>query len=260
MKRLPILALSAVLLGACGDDVAGPGADEGNVSVRFRTLTSAAALAPASLHSGAVLTITGSNGTLRIDEAWVIVKEFELEQDDDACSQGTGNRCAEFEAERFLLQLPLDGSTVTAASADVPAGTYHEFDFEVDDLLDDDDDDESAEVAALRAAVRQQFPQWPDDASMRVVGSFTPASGGPARPFTVFLEAEIEVELDLVPPLVVDGSGAALTVDIAPSLWFGRVDGTVLDLSQFDFVATGAVPEFEAELERGFVRVEVDDD
>jgi hypothetical protein len=39
-------------------------------------------------------------------------------------------------------------------------------------------------------------------------------------------------------------------------VWFRRFDGTVMDLSIFDFVRTGIVLEFAAELENGFQKIE----
>ena len=76
------------------------------------------------------------------------------------------------------------------------------------------------------------------------------------------MEAEIEVELDLVPNLVIDESGASsqdLTVDVAPQIWFGAANGDVLDLSRFDWDATHQLLELEVEMEHGFIEVELDD-
>lgn len=81
-----------------------------------------------------------------------------------------------------------------------------------------------------------------------------PGTEGP-RPFKVHFEAEIEVEKELIPPLVVTGEGASrtLTVILDPRQWLtaGPV-GT--DLSQFN----GRLVEFEFELDRG-VKIEIDD-
>ena len=50
-----------------------------------------------------------------------------------------------------------------------------------------------------------------------------------------------------------------VTVTVDPLAWFIRPDGTVLDLSQFDFDATGQVVEFEVEMEDGFTEIEFDE-
>lgn len=91
---------------------------------------------------------------------------------------------------------------------------------------------------------------------MVVTGTFTPTGGAPQN-FTVFFDADIEVEMDLVPPLVIDATGTAsrtITINLDPALWF-QANGQVLDLSSFN----GQTLEFEAEIEDGFVEIEFDD-
>ncbi len=92
---------------------------------------------------------------------------------------------------------------------------------------------------------------------MLVVGTFQ-EDGGDLIPFRVYFDAEIEVELDLFPRLeITDGdANRDLTVDVQPDLWF-RVGADVLDLSLFDWDATGELLEFEFELEDGFAEIEI---
>jgi uncharacterized protein (DUF1786 family) len=95
-----------------------------------------------------------------------------------------------------------------------------------------------------------------------VTGTFAPAGGGASVDFRVFIEAEVEIEMELIPNLVIDDTGSAsreLTVDIAPQAWFTNPDGTVLELQDYDFDATGEVLEFEVEMEHGFTEIEFDD-
>jgi len=244
-------ALLTVGLWGCSDPLA-PG-DQGRVGIRFRTLESAGAVI------GQDLVITGSNGTLRITDISFIVNEFELEADEEACEdQGSDSGCEEFEAPPVFVGLPLDGDNLVAVTAAVPAGTYHELEFEVEDIDLDDDDEEANDIGTVAAAARAAFPNWPDGASMVVVGTFTPTGGQPV-PFTVFFDAEIKIEKALVPPLVVDAQNETVTIQLDPGVWFRRSDGTVMDLSAFDFATTGDLLEFEAELEDGFPKVELDD-
>jgi hypothetical protein len=216
--------------------------------------------------------LEGTNGTLTIDEIRLIVAEVELDGDDDHCedsdsdddssgSSGFDDDCAEFEAPPRFLDLPLDGQPVEAFVGLVPPGVYDELEFEIEDLEDDADDEWAAEIAALEDAIRDEFPDWPRKATALVVGSFT-GSGGSSTDFRVYLEAEIEIERDLAPPLVVgdDGStGLDLTVDVRPDIWFSNPDGSVIDLSIYDYDQTGAVLEFELEMEDGFTEIEIDD-
>lgn len=109
---------------------------------------------------------------------------------------------------------------------------------------------------ALLAEIRSRFPAFPSDASMVVEGTFTPVGEG-ARAFLVFFDADIEVELDLGPPLVVDADAVAdrtIVVDVQPARWFLRGDGSVCDLSAFD----GDLIELDVEIDDGFVDVDFD--
>ena len=239
-------------LSGCSDTL--EPTDQGRVAVGFRMASSASA-------GSGELVITGSNGTLRITDISFIVSEFELEADEDACeSQGSDDRCEEFEGPPTFVQVPLDGDNLVTVTAMVPAGTYHELEFEVEDIDLDEGDDDAGQIGAVAAAVRAAFPNWPEEASMVVAGTFTPTGGGGQPvPFTVFFDAEIEIEKALVPPLVVDQQSETIVVTLDPTVWFRRFDGTVLDLSAFDFGRTGEVLEFEAELENGFQKVEFED-
>lgn len=256
-------ALCVLTAGACGDTT-GP-ENAAQVAVRF------AAVTPAPVQGsvdGSSLELTGSNGTLRVDEMYFIVAEFELERDGGLCDDDfddddfDDDDCDEFEAPPAFLDVPLDGSGVIAVQHVVPAGTYRELDFEIEDLDDDDEDDSSKgqQIAALRSQILAQFPDWPQDASMLVVGSFTP-TGGDAIPFRVYFEAEIEIEMDLNPPVVIDGTGdsSAFTVRIDPNMLFRNGDGSVRNLAPLDFTTTGQVIEFEVEIENGISEIEFDD-
>ena len=245
--RLLAAGLLSTFLVACSNTL-GPG-EESRVDIGFQ-------LAPTVSASNGELVITGTNGTLSITNISFIVNGFELEAQDDACATPGDDGCEEFEAPPSFVRLSLGDGNVVVVSQAVPPGTFTELEFEVENLdMDEDDEDTGAITSAVRAA----FPNWPNKASMVVVGTFTPTGSTQALPFTVFFDAEIEIEKDLVPPLVVDQQNETVTVQLDPSVWFRRFDGTVMDLSAFDFVRTGIVLEFEAELEDGFQKIEFDD-
>ncbi len=267
MKRILCLTLLAwsVALTACGDST-GPDGDEGaTVAIRFGTSgaalasTSAAPALVASATQGFV--ITGTNGTLHITDIRMIVEEFELEpvevSDCDVEPEPAG--CKDFEARYFFIDVPLTGAALTVVQENIPFGQYDELEFEVDDVeVDDDEDGDTGLISSLFTQVRAAFPDWPESASMVVVGSFTP-TGGTAVDFRVYFEAEIEVELDLIPALEVtdEGVSRSIVIELSPGRWFLRGDGTVMDLSEFDFPKTGEIVEFELEIEHGFeLRIE----
>lgn len=277
---LALALISASGLAACGDST-GVG-EPANVSLNFR-VGSAPSLAAiraeptsdeARANTSHQLEVSGSNGMLAIDGIWLIVAEAELDGDDDMCTDSDGDdsssgsdsetssECAEFEAPPRFLQLPLDGSPVPAFEGLVPPGTYTELEFEIEDLEDDEDGELAAEIAELRGQILEVFDDWPPEASALIEGTFTPTGEAP-RTFRVYVEAEVEIERTLSPPItVVDGEGGTvdLTVDIRVDAWFSSSDDTVLDLSMYDYDDTGEVLPFELEMEDGFTEIEVDDD
>jgi hypothetical protein len=262
-RSLLLGAFVALGLAGC-DSTTGPDDGQPRVSIAFQTTFGvASAVAPGDLGRVArntlsrSLTLVGSNGTLTLDEGWVIVADFELElEDDDSCDDAfEDDSCEEFEAPPQFIQLPLDGGSAPTVSQLVPRGVYDELEFEIEDLELDEDDEDAGEIQVLFDAIRAQFPDWPEEASMLLTGSFTP-TGGSAVPFRVFFEAEIEIEIEFQPPLdLTDGTDATVDVVVDPAAWFTLPDGTVMDLSQFG----GQVVEFESEMENGFSEFEFDD-
>lgn len=241
------IALAAAL-AACSDSPTGGGGGDARLQLRFGVQGGQALASRASFQTSGTdqLVIAGGNGTLRIDDIRLVVAEFELDGDDDV-NPCAGDDCEDFDAGPLFVDLPLTGGPVSVGSGDVPPGVYDEVEFEVEDL--DDDEEDAAErqrIEALRGQILAQFADWPRDASMLVVGSFTP-TGGAARPFRVFVEAEIEIELDLSPPLTVgEGAAGSLDVTLDPAILF-KNGNDVLDLSS----ASGRT-EIEIELENGF--------
>ncbi len=244
-------------MAACGGT--GPGT---SVAIKFGTAGSTASPPSAAMFSvaGGQAThpghLVGTNGDeLNITAIWVIVEEFELEPVETAdCddSEGTDD-CSDFEQEYFFIDVPLDGTTITVVSAPIADGTYDELEFEIDDVeVDADDPEEVAEadlIAALLATARNQFPNWPDKASMVVTGTWTP-TGAAAVSFETYFDADIEVEMDLMPVLTVAGGEASrdLTILLQPSRWFLRSDGTVWNLKDLE----GQLVDFDLEIEDGF--------
>ena len=261
LSRISVF-IAALGLAACSD-ATGPADGSARMSIAFRSAgVGSAAVVPdggvgvALNQTARALSMTGTNGTLQLDEVWLIMAEFELERlnHDDCDDVIDEDACEEFSAPPQFLQLPLDGGSVPAVSQTVPADVYDELEFEIEDIELDDDED-PAVVQALFDEIRAQIPDWPEEASMLVVGSFTP-TGGAATPFRVFFEAEVEIEQELDPPLDLTTGDATVTVVVDPALWFVQGDGTVMDLSQF----IGQVVEFEAEFENGFADIEFDHD
>ena len=258
-RRLATFAVLPLLLMACNPgSLVGPSSTP--VAVLFQGASAGTGTVATAQTGDATLIVTGTNGTLEITSIEAVVSELELE-----CESGSTVACVEFETGPSFAPIPLGATQVEIAGGSVPAGTYTEFEFEIDDLEPDHDDSEAERQAkeALLAEIRETYgdPPFPATASMILQGSFTPAGSDTAAPFTAFVDGEVEIEVPLVPALeVVEGADPlAIPVTVDPSLWLTRPDGTVYDLSQYDYATTGAMPSFEIEIEGAFV-AEYDED
>ncbi|NNF04027.1 MAG: hypothetical protein HKN17_06135 [Rhodothermales bacterium] len=255
-----ILIVMAFVLAGC--DSNGTLVEESSdpVSVGFSLASSTGDAAKGSQSSAiSTLTLQGTNGTLTIDGIQIVMSEFELE----------GDNSGEFEAGPALIDIPLDATVIEPVVSDlIPEGVYNELEFEVEDVeFEGEEDDESdeaerLELEALWAEIQTLFPDWPQGASMMAEGTFTPADGGDSKAFRTYFEAEIEVEIDLSPPLEITAEGISreLVVRLDPVPWFIRGDGSVWNLSDENYADTQSLVEFEAEFENDSFEVEVDDD
>ena len=261
-------AALALTAAACGD-ATGP---EGTTAIAFRTASGAASasvgpgdisLSHSSNPDAPTLDVDGTNGQLSIASVHFILAEFELERADEAedCDDDAApeEACEEFEAPMGFLELPLTGEDAVAVQQPVAAGSYDELEFEIEDLEEDEDGEDGAEIQQLLTEVRERFPGWPEKGSLRVHGTFTPKDdqgsllADQARDFTVYFGAEVEVEKEFETPVEITEQNNAMTVSVDPRMWFEVGDGTVVDLSQYDFDqdAGQPVPEFEVEAENG---------
>ena len=251
------MMLSVVLAaGIAGcDSTSGP--EQTNVSLRFR-YNGALAGSPAAAGPllSAAFVIEGTDGaTLEVTDLWLVVDELKLEREADAYEGLEGpppeleDQCVRFEAMPMFLDVPTDGDDVGTVQALVPEGAYVSLKLET-----------KAPVAgsALLADIATEFPEWPAQASAVVVGTYTAAGEDPV-PFTVYFDAEVKVLLVLPELFVVEsGTEAPISVFVDPAIWFVNADGSVHDLSLFDFDPENPqVPKLEAKFEDAVTRIEV---
>jgi hypothetical protein len=204
-----IVSVATGIVAACGEGApTGPGSPEGEQS---RATTSLSVLVPTS--DGV------ASAALVITRAAMVLREVEIKlQDDDGCddSSSGSDDCEKFEAGPFLLELPLDGSMEQVAElADVPAGVYDELEFDIHKP----EDDTGADLEFLR-----QHPEF-KRVSIRVEGEFN------GEDFVYLTDLNEEQEVDLIPPLVVDGSSSSTNVTLVVDVdtWFRRGDGSLVD-------------------------------
>lgn len=240
--KFALMAGAAAVL-ACEDDAIGP--DDANVGVRFDVVEPA---------SGEVGVHEGTNGTLEIAEIRMITDELRLASVDGACDgDAITDDCQEFDLDPVFLDLSLSGTSQEIRENVIP-GSYVALAFTAqaaDDGVDVPQD--------VLDEIREDYPDWPLDASAVVTGTFTPAAGGDAQEFVVFLAADQRLSLDFATPLEVTGDDDDRTVTVMLDLeaWFGNEDGTVLDLSQFDFELTDQLLDLQTRFQDGFAEVEV---
>jgi hypothetical protein len=258
MKATAGLSMLVLLAAAC-DGATGPG-NGGNVAIRFGSAAAASArgdLIPSGL-SADELTVTGTNGTLVLQDVRFIVEELKLrssgdvatcDDDNDANDDRSGRGDLRFSADRgrdhaeddndengddcefeggpFIVDLPLEGDA-TIATENIPPGTYDSFRFRIDDLEqgDDDEDDDRARTPGLLSGMRAVYPNFPSRASLVVKGTQN------GQPFTVYFRSKIRISQAIVPPLTIPGDDV-LTVKIDPSAWF-KLGSQVLDLASLN--------------------------
>lgn len=238
---LASFALGALVLAGC--DSSGPSSDGSRVNVGFGSTSSSTASTNTLAKASDPLVVTGGNDTLKIEDIRFIVSELKLDGDADS---------AEFETEKpVLTDLPLASSeVVSVAQGRVPPGVYNEFEFEVEDASLDDDENEEG-LQQLRDDIDAAgFTNWPNEASMVVVGTFR-SDGGEPQSFETYFDAEIEVEIEMEGrSFEVGGDDPArqLTVNLSPSRWFVS-NGTPLDLSADEYQNPEEPVELEVEFE-----------
>lgn len=273
-KSFHVIGLLAVvaglLLSGCDSTTNVNNPSQSDITLQFTTGSSSSANAAYSnqvQQTGDMLEVEGSNGTLVIHDIRFIVEDFELERADGACedaedAEDGDDECEEFESDPFFVDLPLQEDTLNLDTTPIEAGLYEGLEFEIDDLdLDEEDEEDQNAKEQLAEQVRQEFPDWPDEVSMVIIGDFNSSDGGTTS-FKTFAEAEIEIEMEFNPPLEVGDNADTklINVNITPKNWFLREDGTVVDLSEYDYESTGKILEFEKEMEDGFDGLDTDDD
>jgi hypothetical protein len=196
--RTMILAAALVACLACSD---ASGLDTRSFTMSFATNSSGSAQTSAQSAASVGLsdiTITEGANTLVITRARLVLDEIELEEfsgrDCDNSGSGRDPNCPEIELGPFLVDLPLTGGVRSAISAQIPAGSYHEIEFDVEPV-----DDSNAGARAFFAA----HPDVPRNRSIMIEGTFN------GQRFEFTSASRFELELEFEPNLVVGAGGTA---------------------------------------------------
>lgn len=212
--RITSLVLVTVLSVSACSDASGPNAAP--VTLSFSTVRSVSgqfsqprAGASDARGSLAGITLTSGGNTLVVTRARLVLDEIELEEfsgrECDNSGPGRDPACPEIEIGPFLVDLPLTDGVRSALTAQIPAGSYHEIEFEIEPV-----DDSNAGARQFFAA----HPDVPRNRSILVQGAFN------GQPFVFTSSDSIELELEFEPNLVVGSGGANITIDVDVASWF----------------------------------------
>lgn len=217
-RRLSFIAATLAVFVGCSDGT-GPNGMGPQVSLSFATTVPTPAPSAGVLwRAAAADTFSSGADTLIISSAQVVLREIELKRVETAACAATPaeqDPCEEFETGPVLVDLPLNGTVAQSLAIDIPPGTYDEIDFEVHKISLD-----GQEESTFRDA-------HPDFAglSIRVQGTFN------GQAFTFTTDLDVEQEIQLLTPLVVDATTTStnVTVRVDLAIWFTTPSGQVLD-------------------------------
>lgn len=253
-----LVAISGIALSGCNSTSDDGTQGKKELTLQFKTKADSPVTSKLSANqiqeADSSLVIEGSNGTLIINDLRFVVEEIELERADGDFE--------DFEAGPFFVNLPLNGDAFSLDKVEIETGLYKELEFEIDDFdFDEEESDDNSYKQQVLTHIRTEFPDWPKDASMVISGKFVTADGIETN-FKTYAEAEVEIELEFKPPfeLTAESANDLISVNINPALWFLRANGTVVNLSEYDFETTSKLFEFEIEIENGFMSIDIDED
>lgn len=222
MRRNPGLFASAALfaatISACGDSSSPSSQSQVGFNLATKSAAAAVASAAALATVAAPETYTdGSGNTLILNRVQVVMSEIELESATapDGCNvvTPTEHDCQKLEIGPLLVDLPLGtAGAVRNFSVAITPGSYDEVEFEIHKP-------ESTDEAAFIA----QNPDF-DGVSIRAEGTYN------GTPFIYTSDLDVEMEIDLAPPLtVIDGAATDLTLFVDLGTWFRDAGGTLVD-------------------------------
>ena len=240
-----LIIASLSLWGAACDS--SPLADTETASVAFSIEANVPSAAAGKAKSAPPISLTGSNGTLTISDVRFLLDGLQLDVADDDVAE-------DVEVGPLFVDVPLDAGIVELLETDVPLGSYTGIEVEIEGLDFDESSDDYAADSVLAALVRSEFPDWPDEASVVVVGAFAPAGGGDVRPFTIYVAADVEVELEFDPAFEIAEAHVEKLVTLVtdPLAWLPALPDLVPDLSPYDYSVSGDVYPFVFDIDNGF--------
>jgi hypothetical protein len=210
------VATTAIAANACGDST-GPNTGTVNLSLASRPSASTAPLASSSSFRPSI-TISENGNTLVITRAQLVLREIELVPAAAACVDGATDDCPEVSVGPVLVELPVDGAAsgpvAVSMSAEVPAGSYTDVEFDLHKV--------STPENAREQAFLDANPSF-NDISARIEGTYN------GQPFVFTARANSAQRFRFSTPLVVDASTQNVTVNVDLAAWFRNSSGALID-------------------------------
>ncbi len=151
-------------------------------------------------------TVNDGSNEIEITEVKFFLEELELD--------GV-NGTADFELEElddFIVNLPLDGSPLTIAQAQIPTGFYDEFEMEIekpDSDINVSDTDFRDETGSYSTVIKGLYN---------------------GEEFTFRSTEDFEIDLELNPPMEIsETSQSTLVIEIFLPIWFMGDDGMIMN-------------------------------
>jgi hypothetical protein len=124
--------------------------------------------------------------------------------------------CSRLDLGPMLLDLPLGGTSTSPLTVTIPAGTYSQVEFELDDV------NTGTRASQADKDFLTAHPEF-RDVTVKVTGTYKGAA------FTFLSRASAEVEFEFSPALVVQsGVNDNVTVKLDLAAWFKNASGAVL--------------------------------
>lgn len=189
--------------------------------------TKSAGAAPSRVWPGAfspdvVIGTAGAANSITITSAQLVFSRIERVARDSDCAASSGDataECEDLELGPTLVDVPADGTTSTALTSQLPAGTYAGLEAKLDAV-------QSGEGSG--AAFLAAHPGW-SGVNVQVSGTYVDGNGA-SHAFTYQSAAEAELEMVSATPITVGGtSGQNVTIDIDVASWFRDGSGAAID-------------------------------
>ncbi|HEV2641247.1 MAG TPA: hypothetical protein VGT98_01000 [Candidatus Elarobacter sp.] len=173
-------------------------------------------LAAGGMRPSAALQAVSGADTLVVTRVQLVLSRVELTRSVGVACDGDSSspECSEIEQKFVLVDLPTDSTVRTALASDIAPGTYSSLEARIRVPRTSDDPNAAAFLAA--------HPELAG-ANVHVEGTFR------GKPFSYSGAVDTRFELEFSPPLVVDASGANITVHVDVTTWFRGGSGQLVD-------------------------------